>query len=124
MNHLQLLEQFAEEFIETGRDYSIDIALSIVDGRSKLDDHKQIIEVFAHLDEHQKEMLRRFVYIVVDSVIHNVLLMFEDSEVSTVRLCSEDQTIDDMRKIVAGALQGYTFAWAERFSQRPLTYHP
>lgn len=112
-----LFQEFGKRFIGHARDYSINSSLWYVDGHEKFPERQ--LQVFADMTEEQREAVRRLVYITVDTALHNLLYLFEDGEISKIRLEKDGVVIDDIREVELGALQGYIFIWGEEFSKHP-----
>lgn len=120
----ELMDKFGEELIENGRDSSILNCLTIVEGRTQIDDYHHIVKTLSKMDREQIDAIKALVYQVVDIVLHNVLYTFEASDIATIKLQDESNAVEDIRKVASGDLQGYAFEWAEKFSQQPLSHEP
>jgi hypothetical protein len=120
--HSKAFEAFGQLFIEYGRDLAITEGNIIVEGRSKAPTDQPVNAVLATLDDTQRAMLRDLVPEITDTVLHYVLLMFEEYDWIKVSLHTEDETITDIRDVAAGGLQGYVSIWAPKYSKQPHSY--
>lgn len=80
------------------------------------------MKLFSSMEEKEREAVKELIYEVVDMVLHNLLVVFEDSDFAKISLSKNGETIEDIRRILPGELQGYIFEWAEKFSKQPLSH--
>jgi hypothetical protein len=69
----------------------------------------------------QMEMIKELAVQWVDGTLHYLLYELEDSKWIKLRLESEDTVLEDIRQAAWEDLQGYIFAWAEKYSKERLT---
>lgn len=118
MSH-RLLEEFAQALIEEARDGSIRQALHIVNSTIKSPGYSDLTSVFAALSDTQREAVKELVYTTVDYVLHNALYTLEYSNIARLRLQQGEEVVEDIRKVLAGDLQGYLFYWVPKYSKEP-----
>ncbi len=117
-----LLDLLGKQIIDEARDNPILMALSIINAKNQREYNKEKGELFSNMEETEREMVKKLIYEVVDMVLHNLLLTFENSDFATINLSKDGKTIKDIRNATSGGLQGYIFEWAEKFSKQPLSH--
>lgn len=120
--HSKAFEEFGRLLIEYGRDLAIMNSDMVVEGMSRAPARQPINTVIATLDETQRALLRDLVPEITDTVLHYVLLMFEEYDWIKVSLHTEDETVTDIRDVAAGDLQGYVSIWAPKYSKQRHNY--
>ena len=120
MTH-KLVEEFGQKLIEASRDNAIGASIRILDSRTQIPLYRDMALALSTLNSTQREAVRELIYNTVDGTLHDVLLFFEGSDHAVIRLESEDEVIDDIRKHLAGDFQGYAFMWAAKYSKQPFS---
>lgn len=119
MTH-KLLEEFAQALIDKARDSAITETMWIIDGtKNSKRTYPEIVTALSTLSDEQREAVKELIYTTVDSVLHNVLYTLEYSNIATLRLQQGEEVVEDIRKVLAGDLQGYLFYWVPKYSKQP-----
>ena len=120
MTH-KLSEEFGQRLIEAARDTPIRASINILDSTTRIPLYRDMALALSTLNSIQQEAVKELIYMTVDSTLHETLLFFEGSDHVIICLQSEDEVIDDIRKLLDGDFQGYAFIWAAKYSQQPFS---
>ncbi len=114
----ELFERFGKLFIERVRDWQMGYIDAFVEQRGPLAaKYKAVLDT---MSPEQKEILRSFATLSVDSALHDLLFVLEDADWIHLRLESGDTVLEDIRRATSGDLQGYLFIWGEKYSKTRL----
>lgn len=114
-------DQFGELLMNTIRDKQIRDWDDMVAARNLGAYWEQFEAVFQSFTEEQKLVLNKLGVEFIDSILHDLLFLFETTEWVKIRLETKEEIMEDIRRASKGDLQGYFFIWAEKYSKFPLS---
>ncbi len=112
-----LLDEVGKEIISDVRDKTIIEWTRILNGSLRTPDLHQYEDVLDSLTDEQRNVFTSLSKDIVDSAIHNFLFYLQTSTTVKLSISTDVETVDDIRTLTTGDLQGYLFIWAESFSK-------
>ena len=121
MSQNTLMEYFGHLLIKAGRDKTIanfdKLLQSGKDDKVMGGKYKPMLDT---LDDMQMVQLRSLAIWLVDTTLHNVMFMFEETDNIRISVEHNNVEIKDIRKASDG-LHGDIYSWAEEYSKEPLS---
>jgi hypothetical protein len=113
------LDRFGLLFMQRVRDAAIREVDADIKGKAKDMIGKRVRDILKNTDAKTQEALLQVVPIVVDTVLHNVLWMFEDEPELKISIETPSENVPDLTKISDGfSGELYTsVGWIARFSK-------
>ncbi len=121
MNELGKLELFGKEIIDNLRDRSIEEYLSIKNGNMKSIDAQDVFRLYNSIDISDQGKVDAVILNIIDRVLHNALLLFEQSSLFTIvekQVIDVEEDITEMSDGLSGELYSED-GWIERLSKFP-----
>jgi hypothetical protein len=113
------LEFFGRLLMEHVRDRSIGDSDRLLDRRSNSMIARRATEIISSLDDQDIAVVRRLIPIIVDATLHHLLWTLEQWPNARVAIATDSGSVDDIRTVTLGELQGYLYNWIPRFSKEP-----
>lgn len=114
----KILSNFGESFIENVRDNSLFIFESILSGRMKDVESREIYNKFNNLSEEERTLIKQIAYKMVDLTIHNVMFFFEQ-DIDDWKISNSRKQVEDLANLSDG-LTGELYSedgWIKQFSK-------
>ncbi|WP_315823689.1 hypothetical protein [Paraflavitalea speifideaquila] len=113
------LNEFGELFIKEVRDGSISILEKIINGQMKGAENKELHHRITKMSENDIEVVRDSCFAMIDTVIHRILFMFEQTENWLISNPTQGiRSINDISDGLSGELYG-SQGWMQKFSEYP-----
>jgi hypothetical protein len=80
---------------------------------------RRVTEIISSLDDQVIAVVRRLIPIIVDATLHHLLWTLEQWPNVRVAIATDSGSVDDIRTVTLGELQGYLYNWIPRFSKEP-----
>ncbi len=120
MSENKALDEFAKLLVTRVRDRSIEVGDAIITGRMEVFNNK-LQHIGNSFSEEQFEYISQLVPEIVDQTIHYVFWLFEEEPNIKITFQTEGNTIEDIRNITGGELQGYLLDWITKFSNERMS---
>lgn len=114
----QILELFGSEFIENVRDMSLRKFENLINGKMKSEESFEIQEFLQNIDSNNLEYIKKIIFEMTDTIMHNTLFMFEANEEFLICKNSEEGLIDvnELSDGLSGELYSKN-GWINKFSK-------
>jgi len=119
-----ILDITGKQIIENVRDLTIYKIDKVITGEVKSEQAQCIYQGLSNIDAKDKKAIKNLILLTVDSSIHNLLCLMEESDDIDISFASSEETIPKLSEESDGfAGELYTEdGWIERFSQYPTLY--
>ena len=120
---MNALESAGKTLIEMVRDESIGKSQDVLAGNIKSQQAQLIHQKLSHLEQPEKDAIIEFMRLSVDSTLHSLLWMVEESpELDLVVYCGDSKKyLSEESDGLSGELYGED-GWIEKYSNYPSTY--
>lgn len=119
---MKSVNMFGKNLVEQVRDESIEKSENVLDGSIKSDAAQRLANKLKHLSKEDRAALSELILLTVDSTLHNLLWLFEESPNLDIVVHDDDMKfLTEESDGLSGELHGED-GWIEKYGKYPSFY--